>query len=116
MIPSRSRGRTQTFSLEPIRIPSANRDKPAISNLELTMEFNKSFSLPAVFGAETSTAEDENHWMLCLQLGELPTFRGVVGKLVVRKDSPWNNVGSHMKSSTVGCSSPAHLLMISSDK
>jgi hypothetical protein len=42
----------------------ANRDKPAISNLELTMEFNKPFSLPAVLGAETSTAEDENHWML----------------------------------------------------
>ena len=50
-------------------IVGANRDKPAIGNLELTMEFNKPFSLPAVLGAETSAAEDENHWMLSLQLG-----------------------------------------------
>jgi len=31
------------------------------------MEFNEAFSLPAVLGAETSAAEDENHWMLPLQ-------------------------------------------------
>jgi hypothetical protein len=39
----------------------------AIGNLELTMEFNKPFSLSAVLGAETSAAEDENHWMWSLQ-------------------------------------------------
>ena len=87
-------------------IVGANRDKPAIGNLELTMEFNKPFSLPAVLGAETSTAEDQNHWMLSLQFGELPAFRGVVGKLIVGEDSPWNNVRSHVKSSGVGCASP----------
>ena len=59
------------------------------------MELNKPFSLPAVLGAETSAAEDENHGMLSLQFGELPAFRGVVGKLIVGKDRPWNNVRSH---------------------
>jgi hypothetical protein len=77
-------------------IVGANRDKPTIGNLELTMEFNKPFSLPAVLGAETSAAEDENHWMWSLQFGELPAFRGVVGKLIVGEDSPWNNVRSHI--------------------
>ena len=90
-------------------IVGANRDKPAIGNLELTMEFNKPFSLPAVLGAETSAAEDENHWMLSLQFGELPAFRGVVGKLIVGEDSPWNNVRSHMKSPTVGCASAGYV-------
>src|SRR5215813_12536530 len=62
------------------------------------MECNKPLSLPAVLGAETSAAEDEDHWMLSLQFGELPTFRGVVGKLVVGENSPWNDVRSHLKS------------------
>jgi hypothetical protein len=47
-------------------IVSANRNKAAIANLEFTMELKKPFVLPAVFGAETSAAEDENHWMLSL--------------------------------------------------
>jgi hypothetical protein len=34
-------------------IVSANRDQPAIGDLELTMECNEPFSLPTVFGAET---------------------------------------------------------------
>jgi hypothetical protein len=80
-------------------IVDANRDKPAIANLKLTMEFNKPFSLPAVLGAEAAAAEDKSHWMLSLQLGELPASRGVVGKLIVGEDSPWNDVRSHMKSS-----------------
>jgi hypothetical protein len=84
-------------------IVGANRDKPAIGHLEFTMELNKPFSLPAVFGAIPSTAEDEDHWMLSLQFGELPAFRSVVGKLIVGEDSPWNNIRSHMKSSTLGC-------------
>src|SRR5208282_646539 len=57
----------------------ANRDQPAIANLDLTMEFNKPFSLPAVLGAETSAAEDQNHGLLSLQFGESPMFRGMVG-------------------------------------
>jgi hypothetical protein len=59
-------------------IVGTDRDEPAIANLELTMKFNKPFSLPAILGTETSAAEDENHWMLSLQFGELPAFRGVV--------------------------------------
>ena len=61
------------------------------------MELNKPFSVPAVLGAETSTAEDENHWMLSLQFGELPTIRGVIGKLIVGEDRPGNNVRSHIQ-------------------
>ena len=61
------------------------------------MELHQPFSLPAVLGAETSAAEDENHWILPLQFGELPAFRGVVGKLIVGEDSPWNNVRSHKR-------------------
>jgi hypothetical protein len=38
---------------------------------------------------------------LSLQFGELPAFRGVVGKLIVGEDSPWNNVRSHGRASTV---------------
>ena len=87
-------------------IVGADRDQPAIGDLELTMELNEPFSLPAVLGAETSAAEDENHGMLSLQFGELAAFRGVVGKLVVGEDGPGNNVSSHRKSSTVGCASP----------
>jgi hypothetical protein len=60
---------------------------------------NKQFRLPAVLGAETSAAEDENHGMLCLQFGELPAFRGVIGKFIVGEDSPCNNVRSHVKTS-----------------
>src|ERR1700757_5363166 len=61
------------------------------------MELNKPFSVPAVLGAEASPAEDENHWMLSLEFGELPTFRGVIGKLIVRENSPGNNVRSHIQ-------------------
>ncbi len=79
-------------------IVGANRDQPAIGDLELAMEFNKPFRLPTVLGAVTSAAEDQNHGMLSLQLGELPAFRGVVGKLVIGECTPWNNVRSHLKS------------------
>jgi hypothetical protein len=57
--------------------------------------------LTAIFGAEAAAAEDENHGMRSLHIGELPAFRGVVGKLVIWKDGPWNNVSSHVNSSTV---------------
>jgi hypothetical protein len=92
--------------IRPSDIVGANRDKPAIGNLELTMKFNKPFMLPAVLGAETSAAEDENHGILSLQFGELSAFRRLVGKLVVGEDNSWNDVRSHMKSSSVGCASP----------
>jgi hypothetical protein len=84
-------------------IVGAYRDQPAIGNLKFTMKLNKSLRLPAVLGTETSAAEDENHGMLSLQFGELPAFRGVIGKLIVGEDRAWNDVRSRMKSSTVGC-------------
>jgi hypothetical protein len=61
------------------------------------MELKKPLSVPAVLGAETSPAEDEYHWVLCLQFGELPTFRSVIGKLIVGEDCPGNNVRSHIQ-------------------
>jgi hypothetical protein len=79
------------------------------------MQLNKPFSLPAVLGAKTSAAEDQNYWMLPLQLGELSAFRGVVGKLIVREDGPWNNVRSHRKSSTVGCTLTGHVSKLGGD-
>jgi hypothetical protein len=54
--------------------------------------------LPAILGAETSAAQDEDQGMWSLQFGKLPPFRPVVGQLVVGKDSPGNNVGSHKRS------------------
>jgi hypothetical protein len=89
-------------------VVGADRDEPAVGNLELTMEFNKPFMLPAVLGAETSAAEDENQGILSLQFGELSALRRVVGKLIVGEDNPRNDVRSHMKSSSVGCASPGY--------
>jgi hypothetical protein len=81
-------------------VVGTDRHKPAIANLHLTMEFKKPFSLSAVLGAETAAAEDEDHRMLALKLGELPAFRRVVGKFVIGENSPWSNVRSHMKISS----------------
>jgi len=50
-------------------IVGADRDKPAISDLKLAMEFDQPLSLPAVLGAVTSAAEDQNHRMRSLQFG-----------------------------------------------
>jgi hypothetical protein len=76
-----------------------DRDKPTIANLHLTVEFKKPFSLSAVLGTETSTAEDEDHGMRALQFGEFSAFRRLVGKFVVGENGPWNNVRSHKISS-----------------
>jgi len=80
------------------------------------MELDKPLGLPAVLGAETSVAEYENHRMLSLEFGELPVFRGVVGKLIVGEDGPGNNVRSHLKSSAVGARrripSPGYVSML----
>jgi hypothetical protein len=81
-------------------VVGADGDEAAIADFEFTMELNKSFRLPAVFGAEATAAENENHRMWSLQFGELPTFRGVVGKLVVGEDGLRNNVRSHMNAQT----------------
>jgi hypothetical protein len=47
-------------------IVGADRDQPAIGNLEFTMELNQPFRLPAVLGSVTPAAEDEDHgvWSL----------------------------------------------------
>jgi hypothetical protein len=87
-------------------IVGADRDKPTISDFKLTMELNKTLSLPTILGAETSAAEDKNHWVRSLKLRQLPVFGCVVGKLIVGKDGPWNNLGSHLSSSTAGFASP----------
>ena len=76
-------------------IVGADCDQPAIGNLELAMEFHQSFCLPAVLGTETSTAKHQNHRVSSLQLGELPVFPSVVGKLIVGKDTARNHVRSH---------------------
>src|SRR6266436_7591038 len=85
--------------VRPSDIVGADCDQAAIANLELTMELNQPFSLPALFGAEASPAEDENHRVLSLQFGELPALSAVVGKFKVGEDSPRNNVRPHLKSS-----------------
>jgi len=38
-------------------VVGTDRDEPTIGNLELTMEFDKPFSLPAVLGGETSALD-----------------------------------------------------------
>jgi hypothetical protein len=76
-------------------VVGAHRDKAAIANLHLSMEFKKSFSLSAVLGAVATAAQDEHHRMLALQLGELPAFRRVVGKFVVGENGPRDDVRSH---------------------
>jgi hypothetical protein len=55
------------------------------------MKLKKQFMLSAVLGTVTAAAEDENHWMWSLQFGEPPTLRCVIGKLIVGKNSAWNN-------------------------
>src|SRR5262245_47991753 len=55
-------------------VVGADRDQPAIGNLQLTMEFNQPFSLPAVLGAEPPATQDDHHRMLSLQLRELPSL------------------------------------------
>src|SRR6266436_6553897 len=80
-------------------IVGADCDQAAIANLELAMELNQPFSLPALFRAEASPAEDEDHRVLSLQFGELLPLSAVVGEFIVGEYRPGNNVRSHMKSS-----------------
>ena len=70
-------------------------NKSAITNLELTMELNQALVLPAVLGTEAAAAEHENHRMLPLHFGKPPALAGMVGKLIIREDGSWDDVGSH---------------------
>jgi hypothetical protein len=45
-------------------IVSADRNKPAIADLELAVQLDEPFSLPAVLWAVSSAAEDQNQRML----------------------------------------------------
>jgi len=63
------------------------------------VKLKKSFLLPVVLGTIAPAAENENHGMVFLQFGELPPFRGVVGQLIVRKDSSRNDIRTHRKPS-----------------
>jgi hypothetical protein len=47
-------------------IVGADRDQPAIGNLEFTMELNQPFRLSAVLGSVTPSAEDEDQGVLFL--------------------------------------------------
>src|SRR6266404_8213082 len=76
------------------------------------MEFDEPFGLAAVLGAEASAAQDENHGMWSLQVGELAAFRSVVGKLVVGEDRAWNDVSSHGNSLNVGCATPGYVSIL----
>jgi hypothetical protein len=60
-------------------VVGADRDQPAIGNLQLTIELNQPFRLSAVLGSVTPATEDEDHGVVSLQVGELPVFRGMVG-------------------------------------
>jgi hypothetical protein len=75
----------------------ADRDEAAIGNRKLPMELNKPLGLPAVLGAVTAAAENEHHRVLSLQIGKLAALSCVVGQLVIGKDRPWNDVGSHLR-------------------
>ena len=78
-------------------VVGANRDQPAIANLELEMKLKKQFMLSAVLWAVTAAAEHKNHRMLSLQFGELAPFCRVIRKLVIGEHSPWNYVRPHMQ-------------------
>jgi hypothetical protein len=82
-----------------IDVVGADRDELAIANLDLTVELNQPLRLTAVLGSITAAAQDENHRVVALQLGELPAFCGVVGQLVIWEDGSGNDVCAHVKSS-----------------
>ena len=59
------------------------------------MQLHKAFVLTAIFWAEPSAAEDQNHRMLTLQLRKFSMFAGLVGQLIVGKDCTRNDIASH---------------------
>jgi hypothetical protein len=63
--------------------------------LELAMQLDEALGLTAVFGAEASAAEDEDHRMNRLKLGELAALGGVIGEFVVGEDRAGDDVWSH---------------------
>jgi hypothetical protein len=83
-------------------VVGADRDELAITNFDFTMELNQPLRLPAVLGSIAAAAQDEDHRILALELGELPASGGVVGQLVIGEDGSGNDVSAHENSSTCG--------------
>jgi hypothetical protein len=73
-------------------VVGADRDKSAIANLALTMKLDKPSAWRRSFGAVTSAVENQNHWLLALQFGELTALRSMVGKLKVGNDSSRSDI------------------------
>ena len=65
----------------------ADRHQPAITDFHLTMELKQSFMLPAIFRAISAAAENHDHRIQRLQLGQLAMFPGLIRKLVIWEDS-----------------------------
>jgi hypothetical protein len=82
-------------------VVGADGDEPAVGDLEFTMELDETFGLAAILRTEASPAEDENHGMRTLQIGELAALCCVVGEFVVGKDCAGDNVSSHGIGSSV---------------
>src|SRR6266851_5493219 len=53
--------------------------------------------LPTLFWTKAAATEDENHWIVLLKLRRVPAFCGVVCKSIIREDSAWNNIESHLQ-------------------
>jgi hypothetical protein len=73
-------------------VVGADGDEATIGNFEFAMELDEEFGLSAVLGAEAAAAEDENHGMWALEVGELAVFGGVVGEFVVGECGAGDNV------------------------
>ena len=65
------------------------------------MELNETLMLSPLFWAETAATEDKNHRIWPLEFRELPALGAVVGKLIIREDSAWNNIISHLQNFSV---------------
>ena len=78
-------------------IVGSDCDQPAIRNLELAVELKKPLMLSTFFWTKAAATEDENHWIVLLKLRKFPAFCRVVRKLIIREDSAWNNIESHLK-------------------
>jgi hypothetical protein len=76
-------------------VVGADGDDAAVGDFEFAMELDEEFGLAAVFGAEASAAQDEDHGMWALEVGKFAVFGGVVGEVVVGEGGAGNDVGSH---------------------
>jgi hypothetical protein len=61
------------------------------------VELSETLMLSPLLWAETAATDYENHWILPLEFRELPSFCGVLEKLIIGEDSAWNNVISHLR-------------------